>query len=51
LVIQAGFDDDLAISTLGDEDFLRAVAEWEKSPDAEAARRSQDLERQLDETR
>lgn len=48
LVIQAAFDDDLAISTLGDEDFLKAVAEWEKSPDGEAVRRSQELERELD---
>lgn len=48
LVIQAKFDDDLAVATLGDEDFLRAVAEWEKSPDGELARRSQALEQELD---
>lgn len=47
LVIQVDYDEDLTTPTLGDEDFLRAVAEWEQSPGAEAVRRSQKFERDL----
>ncbi len=49
LVVQVEFDTELVTPTLGDEDFLRAVSEWEQSEHAEAVRRTLDFERELDE--
>jgi DNA helicase HerA-like ATPase len=48
LVIQVDYDSDLITPTLGDEDFLRAVAEWERSPNAAAVRRAVEFERELE---
>jgi DNA helicase HerA-like ATPase len=47
LVIQVQFDNDLVTPALGDEDFLQAAQNWEKSPGAEAVRRSQIFEAEL----
>ena len=46
LVIKVGFDKEL-VSSLGDEDFVRAVKQWTKSSKADAARRSQELTEEL----
>ena len=46
LVIKVGFDEAL-VSSLGDEDFVRAVKQWAKSPKADAVRRSQELTEEL----
>jgi DNA helicase HerA-like ATPase len=48
LVIQVDYDEDLITPTLGDEDFLRAVSDWEQSRSAEAVRRSEQFGRALD---
>jgi DNA (cytosine-5)-methyltransferase 1 len=48
LLIQADFDKDLITQGLGDEDFLRAVARWEKSPEAATAARSLEAESAID---
>ena len=48
LLIQADFDKDLITQGLGDEDFLEAVARWEKSPQAATAVRSDKAEAEID---
>lgn len=49
LVVQVHFDEELVTKTIGDEDFLLAVRNWEKSPQAEAVDRGHKLEVALDE--
>jgi DNA helicase HerA-like ATPase len=49
LVIRVDFDEDLVTQTIGDEDFIQAVKEWKISPEAKAARRGSELEKELDE--
>jgi DNA helicase HerA-like ATPase len=48
LLIQADFDEDLVTKGLGDEDFLKAAASWEKSPQAATTQRSEKIEELLD---
>jgi hypothetical protein len=48
LVIQVHFDKNLQMSAIGDENFLEAVAEWERSPEAQAAERSRRFRAELD---
>ncbi len=48
LAIRVDYDDDLIAPAIGTEDFLAAVAEWQASPDSEAANRSDALLRGLD---
>src|SRR5947209_17958322 len=43
LLIQATFDKDLVTPTIGDEDFVKAAAAWEKSPQAAAVTKSDGL--------
>jgi DNA helicase HerA-like ATPase len=47
LIIQVDYDKDLESSALGDENFIEAAADWAKSPQAEATRRSDELIAQL----
>jgi uncharacterized protein len=47
LVVRVKFDDDLVTSTIGDEDFVRAVQTWEGSSHGEAHARSEELEAAL----
>ena len=42
--MRVDFDSDLVAKSLGDEDFVQAVAAWAKSPEAEAAQRGIKLE-------
>jgi DNA helicase HerA-like ATPase len=49
LLIQVQQDKDLELTGLGDENFVKAVAEWSTSKDAEAAQRTEDFSKQLDE--
>lgn len=49
LVVQVDFDEDLVTKTIGDEDFVLAVQNWEDSPEAEAIARGTKLEEALDE--
>lgn len=48
LVIQVDFDQDLVSTNISDEDFVAQVQRWEKSPEAEAVRISEEWERELD---
>ncbi|HLH31027.1 MAG TPA: ATP-binding protein [Terriglobia bacterium] len=47
LVVRIKFDDDLVTSTIGDEDFVKAVQAWEGSSHGEAHARSEELEEAL----
>lgn len=49
LLIQVEQDRDLELTGLGDENFVRAVETWASSRDAEAAARTDEFSRQLDE--
>ncbi|HHV53905.1 MAG TPA: ATP-binding protein [Firmicutes bacterium] len=48
LVIQVEYDRDLMSKNLADEDFVAQVERWQASPTAEAVRRSEAIERVLD---
>jgi DNA helicase HerA-like ATPase len=48
LVIEVDFDKDLVTPSIGDEDFVKAVADWEESPKAETVRRSDRIAAELD---
>jgi DNA helicase HerA-like ATPase len=48
LVIQAHYERDLQMSAIGGENFLEAVGEWQRSPEAEAAQRCRKLLSELD---
>jgi DNA helicase HerA-like ATPase len=48
LVVQVDFDKDLVAKTLGDEDFVAAVRNWQESPEAAAAQLGQKIEDALD---
>ena len=48
LVIQAHYERDLQVSGIGDENFLEAIGEWQRSPEGEAAERSRKLVSELD---
>jgi hypothetical protein len=48
LIIQVKFDGDLITPSIGDEDFLSAVRSWSDSDQAEAVKRSDKFERDLD---
>jgi DNA helicase HerA-like ATPase len=47
LVVRIKFDDDLVTSTIGDEDFVKAVQTWENSSRGDAHARSEELEAAL----
>jgi DNA helicase HerA-like ATPase len=49
LVIKVNFDEDLVSNVLGDEDFITAVEKWSTSPQAEATKKSKEMEKDLDE--
>lgn len=49
LLIQVEEDKDLAVPGLGSENFVNEVADWSKSKQAEAAKRTVDFSKQLDE--
>jgi hypothetical protein len=48
LLIQVEEDKELALTGLGDENFVQAVAEWSSSKQAEAAKRTSDFSKELD---
>jgi DNA helicase HerA-like ATPase len=48
LVIEVDFDEDLVTPSIGNEDFVKAVADWEESPKAETVRRSDRIATELD---
>jgi DNA helicase HerA-like ATPase len=48
LVIEVDYDKDLVAPSIGDEDFVKAVADWEESPRAKTARRSDRIAAELD---
>ncbi len=48
LIIQADYDRELASTSLADEDFVKQAREWETSSNAQAVRRSEEMERELD---
>jgi len=48
LMIQVDYDKELLPPSLGSESFVEAVGTWTASPEAAAAKRSDELERQLD---
>ncbi|WP_367899213.1 DUF87 domain-containing protein [Leptospira sp. WS58.C1] len=48
LVIKVDFDEDLKPKTIGDEDFVELVKKWDSSPGAEKIRRSEIIEKGLD---
>jgi DNA helicase HerA-like ATPase len=50
LVIQVDFDQELLTPSIGSEDFLEEAAQWEQSPQAQAAVRSDALITELEET-
>jgi DNA helicase HerA-like ATPase len=47
LVVRIKFDDDLVTSTIGDEDFVKAVQTWAGSSQGDAHARSEELEEAL----
>jgi uncharacterized protein len=47
LVVRIQFDEDLVCSSIGDEDFVEAVAEWSKTGQSAISARSDDLENAL----
>ena len=49
LVIQVGFDQELQTQAIGDENFLKAAADWQESPEGVAAARTDALLEELDE--
>ena len=49
LIVRVDFDEDLITTSLGDEDFVAAVSQWQRSPEAEAARRGREFEDKLEE--
>jgi hypothetical protein len=48
LVVRVDFDKELESRALGDEDFVQAAKEWEKSKEGEADQRGKRLEAELD---
>ena len=48
LVIQVKYDKELETPALGDEDFLKAASRWQRSTQAQAVRRSEDMMDELD---
>jgi DNA helicase HerA-like ATPase len=48
LVVQVSFDQELVTKTIGDEDFVLAVKNWEESPQAQAVERGLAIEAELD---
>jgi DNA helicase HerA-like ATPase len=49
LVVQVAFDKELVTKTIGDEDFVAAVQNWQESPQAAAVEKGQQIEAALDE--
>jgi hypothetical protein len=49
LVVQVDFDKELVAKTIGDEDFVAAVRNWQDSPQAAAAQLGRKIEAALDE--
>jgi DNA helicase HerA-like ATPase len=48
LIIQVDHDQELETAAIGDENFLEAAAQWERSPEAEAAARSDAMVAELE---